>query len=62
MQSKQANCPCGWRGPMTELRKAGCVTYGDTWYECPKCGADSSQWKVVPMDETATKPRDVQAQ
>lgn len=32
---------CGWIGK--ELRKVGSVTYGDTWYECPTCGADATK-------------------
>lgn len=30
---------CGWTG--TELRKNGCVTYADEWYECPECGSEN---------------------
>lgn len=26
---------CGWTGPA--LKKAGCLTHADEWYECPDC-------------------------
>jgi hypothetical protein len=39
---------CGWIGK--ELKKNGCVTHADTWYECPNCGEDASKVDLVPAN------------
>ena len=37
-------CPrCGWTG--SELKKNGCITDGDEWYECPRCNLVGSEMR-----------------
>jgi len=50
--SERVKCECGWIGLRTELVKNGCLTYGDTWWECPECRKDGSHIKALPKEET----------
>jgi hypothetical protein len=36
---------CGWIGK--ELRENGSISYGETWYECPKCGEESANMDLA---------------
>lgn len=38
-------CICGWQGQSSGLKKAGCLTLGDEWRECPSCGQESAKMK-----------------